>query len=285
MTPEEVREFLNENRVRVEVVVLDDGGDTKYHDPLTPEEDERRQLLQNEFAEWTNENRGGYVGARPLTREERQELDGYMQRHRASIARQDEGRARATKYSQYQLPGGSNYREVLVTLPKKETRKKGIVRKVGDGPYPWKVFAGDAADGNHASSHRTEEEAMEAAKMDFSTTEKEKFRSTHFDEPNILVHLRLNDRTGPNGEKVLFIEELQSDWGQQGKKKGFKQKRQDGTEGWTASFEENKFAPGGGWWTVKLPNGDYGNSIGANQASSAEEAIRIIHEKMLDGLS
>ena len=31
----------------------------------------------------------------------------------------------------------------------------------------------------------------------------------------------MNDRTDADGNKVLFIEEVQSDWGQEGKKKGF----------------------------------------------------------------
>ena len=49
----------------------------------------------------------------------------------------------------------------------------------------------------------------------------EKFKSSHFDEPNILVHLRMNTRTDAEGNKVLFLEEIQSDWGQKGKKEGF----------------------------------------------------------------
>jgi hypothetical protein len=36
------------------------------------------------------------------------------------------------------------------------------------------------------------------------------------------VHLRFTDRTGPNGEKILHVEEIQSDWGQKGKKEGFR---------------------------------------------------------------
>ena len=48
------------------------------------------------------------------------------------------------------------------------------------------------------------------------------FKSSHFDEPNILVHLRMNTRTDAEGNKVLFLEEVQSDWGQKGKKEGFK---------------------------------------------------------------
>ena len=53
-------------------------------------------------------------------------------------------------------------------------------------------------------------------------TFKPKFKSSHFDEPNILVHLRMNTRTDAEGNKVLFLEEVQSDWGQKGKKEGFK---------------------------------------------------------------
>ena len=53
------------------------------------------------------------------------------------------------------------------------------------------------------------------------------FQSTHFDEPNILVHLRMNTRTDADGNKVLFLEEVQSDWGQTGKKEGFEIKEED----------------------------------------------------------
>jgi hypothetical protein len=49
----------------------------------------------------------------------------------------------------------------------------------------------------------------------------------HWDEPNVLAHMRLSDRTGPNGEKVLHLEELQSDWHQQGRDKGYGLKNQE----------------------------------------------------------
>ena len=47
------------------------------------------------------------------------------------------------------------------------------------------------------------------------------FFGSHFPESNILAHVRLNDRTGPNGEKILFVEEFQSDWHQRGQKQGY----------------------------------------------------------------
>jgi hypothetical protein len=40
-------------------------------------------------------------------------------------------------------------------------------------------------------------------------------------QPNILASIRFKTRADDAGKKVLFIEEIQSDWGQQGKKKGF----------------------------------------------------------------
>jgi hypothetical protein len=47
--------------------------------------------------------------------------------------------------------------------------------------------------------------------------------TTHFPEYNPVFHIRTKDRTTPDGKKVLYVEELQSDWGQQGRKKGFKE--------------------------------------------------------------
>jgi hypothetical protein len=44
----------------------------------------------------------------------------------------------------------------------------------------------------------------------------------HFDEPNIAVHARTKDRNTESGSNdVLYVEELQSDWAQQGRDKGF----------------------------------------------------------------
>ena len=40
-------------------------------------------------------------------------------------------------------------------------------------------------------------------------------------DPNTLAHVRLTDRTGPDGKKYLHVEEIQSDWGQEGREKGF----------------------------------------------------------------
>jgi len=50
----------------------------------------------------------------------------------------------------------------------------------------------------------------------------ENFPGGHLKIPNTLAHVRLNDRTGPNGEKILFVEEIQSDWHKKGRTEGYK---------------------------------------------------------------
>ena len=48
------------------------------------------------------------------------------------------------------------------------------------------------------------------------------YEITHFDEPNIAVHARTTDRKmAKDAGEVLYVEELQSDWGQQGRQVGF----------------------------------------------------------------
>lgn len=120
-----------------------------------------------------------------------------------------------TKYHDYQLPGGENYREVLMTLPEKKfSRNDPRVLEEAKLAYhekdipkltdaQWQMLRARAARRN-------------GDKLD------EPYRSSHWDEPNILAHMRMNDRT-IDGKKSLHLEEIQSDWHQAGRKKGYKQ--------------------------------------------------------------
>jgi len=44
------------------------------------------------------------------------------------------------------------------------------------------------------------------------------YSSSHWDEKNILAHVRLNEKTLPDGRRVLIVNEIQSDSGQAIKK-------------------------------------------------------------------
>lgn len=47
------------------------------------------------------------------------------------------------------------------------------------------------------------------------------YTSSHWQPGNILAHVRMSNRIMPDGRKMLHVEEVQSDWGQEGREKGF----------------------------------------------------------------
>ena len=49
------------------------------------------------------------------------------------------------------------------------------------------------------------------------------YYSPHFNEANVLVHVRFNERTDTGGKRLLFVEEVQSDWHQQGRWQGYRE--------------------------------------------------------------
>jgi glutamate synthase domain-containing protein 1 len=137
-----------------------------------------------------------------------------------------------SKYSEYQLEGSERYREVLFTLPnKKESISENILENILDVFNKENKGKDDLSNVLDALKHI---EAIENVKDNqpkiynaegFNKFEKslalyekrlnqqDDYESSHWDELNILAHIRLNERTLPNGEKVLFIEEIQDDLG------------------------------------------------------------------------
>lgn len=115
------------------------------------------------------------------------------------------GEVTNTKYGNYTLPGGTAYREVLLTLPgdSYDGFNKKMLAKYG---APWWPKATEA-----------ERAELERLRVKNNTQD---YRSSHWDTPNVLAHIRLNDRTDADGKRVLFVEELQSDWQQQARKNG-----------------------------------------------------------------
>lgn len=119
-----------------------------------------------------------------------------------------------TKYHDYQLPGGENYREVLMTLPSKDAVRLGTKAE---------REALDLALDNKEITHSAYIKQLdEWAKANQNAKSAANYRSSHWDEPNILAHMRMNDRT-IDGKKSLHLEEIQSDWHQAGRKQGYKQ--------------------------------------------------------------
>lgn len=179
----EVNEFLQQNGVKVTETVL---GNTRNFKTV---EDAIQFVADKEgkTPEWVRDN-WGYTSDRDYF----------------DLAAQWDDDREATKFGQYVLPGGENYKELLITLPGKTAYQT---------PNGAVFTEEDLADPVVRST---------AEKIGLSKVTKVDFRSSHFDQPNILAHIRMNERTDADGKRVLFIEEIQSDWGQTYKKYGDK---------------------------------------------------------------
>ena len=154
----------------------------------------------------------------------------------------------ATKYSQYQLKGGENYREVLLTLPPKKYTKTtkisdfysqgfideqySLVEKLKNAGYTInKEGAIFDLEGNFVPygegkiPSEVENDIIDNISLEiiFFTpqkvyTEEISYGSSHWDERNILAHVRMNEKTLPDGRKVLIVNEIQADISQDLKK-------------------------------------------------------------------
>jgi hypothetical protein len=117
------------------------------------------------------------------------------------------------KFGQYTLPGGENYRELLLTMPSSKTAMEEFLNIAG------KKYGGDTPRNQWSpEDNATYEKLLQEER----SPTKAEFRSSHFSQPNVLAHLRVNDRVDADGKKMLLIEEVQSDWHQAGRDKGYK---------------------------------------------------------------
>jgi hypothetical protein len=70
------------------------------------------------------------------------------------------------------------------------------------------------------------------------------FETGHWEEPNVLAHVRFADYIDSEGNKVLYLDEIQSDWHQQGRTTGYKQPAEflevadDVIDEWVGKLEE-----------------------------------------------
>ena len=131
------------------------------------------------------------------------------------------------RYESYSLPGGKNYQETLLTLPQKEPAI----------PAGYKVTPVEYDDGTvryfaetpttRSAAYKTETEAQSELQRSIESLKSFRdnqtaFKSSHWDEPNVMAHLRTQDFVDADGKNMRLIEEVQSDWHQAGREKGYK---------------------------------------------------------------
>jgi hypothetical protein len=209
----ELQEFLRANQLEIQEVTK---GGQEVH---SPEEAALRKRYEELLLE--EDDARGRFHAAPRDSDARAEAHADLKRvvqERESVMDQIAAPPRKAKpkFQQYTLPGGENYREVLFTLPdnskhalydKQNQYMDELHKKYGDG---WRNKATNEERRRVDDLGRAAEEGGEPT-----------YRSSHFDEANVLAHVRLDDRTDADGKRVLFVEEIQSDWHQEGRKKGY----------------------------------------------------------------
>lgn len=144
------------------------------------------------------------------------------------------GDDRARQYGEYTLDGGTNYREVLLTLPSAagptatyRVEPPGYRDELGyhSGDDEWTIVNQNGEVANSAGS-QAEAEAMaarftaDAVHTGRTLRNPTNYHSSHWREPNVLAHVRLAEHT-INGQRTLLVEEVQSDWHQAGRKQGY----------------------------------------------------------------
>jgi ribosomal protein S18 acetylase RimI-like enzyme len=308
VSKDELLDFIRANTVQIEEVTLGGEGQVvvveslpSYEAHIEADMAKNPGISRAGAEERANDSALGNRGGTSFPDLDQQLRDEYRE------ATGDEGRVSRTKFQEHTLPGGENYREVLLTMPPKgadaellEANQK-LVDKAGaeldvadkesqaaeeiarekfdalmdiykadfpameaehlkDERSSFRNSVGFAGEGrtslelNENQQKTVDEiladgflsdefkaafvEAVQAEKQKthlgmithrkkttlrelFTAareTEKDKgFVADHFDQPNILAHVRLNDRTDADGNKVLFVEEIQSDWHQAGR--------------------------------------------------------------------
>lgn len=126
---------------------------------------------------------------------------------------QEEGRA---KYSQYALPGGEHYREVIVIAP------EGQGLRPGRADEQIRETARSMAERNGVNWEQLGPNGRQRFFDMAKKTVGESYESGHWSGLiNPIGHLRITDRT-VMGEPTLFIEEIQSDVHQLGREAGYR---------------------------------------------------------------
>ncbi len=231
VTREEVQQFIAANKVDVREVALG-GADNTFTDPqkaiayvaeregMTPQ-----QVMDN----W------GYTDQRD-----------YLTLANDMAQLDPVNGSLPAKFGGYTLPGGQNYREILLTLPRSNFEKPGP-----GGQVPFS----DA------------------------------FRSTHWDQENVLAHIRVNDRVDADGKKMLLIEEVQSDWHQAGRDKGYIPKDISAVE-LKATVNNSADQP---YYEVRTASGQFVANIldvpveAGNEARAVTEAQRFLRNRGIPG--
>ena len=139
-----------------------------------------------------------------------------------------------TIYGEYLEPGGKKYRELLLTLPNIPKPRNAVA---SDEPAQKVWYLLNDNDDIAATFHSreaawTEYQSLSPQEKNLYRVEEDvlgtkpppqKYGSGHWPGyDNVLAHIRFDERVDPKtGKKILMIDEIQSDWHQEGRTRGY----------------------------------------------------------------
>jgi len=182
------------------------------------------------------------------------------------------------KYESYTLPGGENYRELLLTTPERPYSRQTLAkRQVIFDKYHDEIEELNRRSLDHSLTRDQRLVALDSSRAlqlqrdyeaDALGPEQHLYRSPHWEEPNILAHVRFDERKDAQGNPMLFLQEVQSDWHQAGREKGYRQPVQPiDTTGWGAKLSDDHR------WFVRDQDGVLMGVRRAEEIPTAEHAV------------
>lgn len=198
------------------------------------DEDARARYYENPYRSYTNDagyeingnDDVGYTVLDPNGRrigndyyDDFESAEGDARQHAMDEGLLDTGE---TKFHDYQLPNGENYREILIQMEPMGAPRltKGERARFEDLHRRNVDFI------SNSKPPLTPEESAELqdlrAKIKLMNERDEYNSNPHFDEPDVIAHLRVQDRTTVDRKPMLYVDELQSDWHQYGGEYGYR---------------------------------------------------------------
>ncbi len=188
------------------------------------------------------------------------------------------------KFSSYKsLPGGEDYRELLITLPDLNTKPSSMHWSTKDGVY-FSItgdMTGDKVSPDGLRARLGDEKAQSILdksrsgirsgdlKYQGALSNTYDYTSSHWgDVINPVAHVRFDERTDAQGKKVLFVHEFQSDWAREGREKEFGVKQYQLPDLWTVKEKSP------GLWNVRDEDG-----VIVSSANDRDVAIRTAIDK------
>ena len=206
ITKEEVQQFINNNQVQIKETVLGSLDSKPYG--LYNDDD----MLVEAFA--TRAEADAALDAVP------QEVFD-----RGEFWRSGEvGGGNNAKFGDYTLDGGDNYRELLLQDGSRIAGREQLradIKDANDRVGKLKGFSQLDPSKDYADELQQAVNDRDGILAQLDNYPNQFVQYNHFEQPDVLAHLRMKDRVDADGNKTLLIEEAQSDWHQTGGDRGY----------------------------------------------------------------